>query len=357
MENQVNNKFEPFLIESLGGEYKRKTIESFLSTIGLNNNYAHEINIIQEESSREATLNKILLSRNKNKDLLIFVDDIEFKKNWYSNLFKYKDNGDIIGFSMLKPDNKTIQDFGYDFASIDGNITYKGMYKNKLFNSVKREEFRECSAVCGCLMFIKKHVLNKIDHFPFGYNRWSELLFCKLAKEEGYQTIVLKSNVIHHGTSTKNNKNVNLSSISWTIEKELWEITKKDNFINEKIKIKDRFKYFRKIDNKLFKKLSNSSKVLLYGCGSICEYIINNVDYLNADITSSLNEEINKIFCSKSVLDIKKVNFEDYDFILVTPIGCNEKIIKHFPTKIRNRINLTNSIEKDNQTIYSYEQY
>ena len=204
-------------------------------------------------------------------------------------------------------------------------------------------------------MFIKKHVLNKIDHFPFGYNRWSELLFCNLARKEGFKTIVLNSDIIHHGTSTKNNKNINLSSISWTIEKELWEIIKKDNLINEEIPINNKFKYFRVIDKKLLKKLTESSKVLLYGCGSICEFLLNNVSNINVDITSSLKEEIDKVFCSKNVIDIKKVDFESYEFILITPIGSKEKITRNFPSKIRKRLNWTNSIEKNNQTIFSYD--
>lgn len=354
MDNECNKIFETFLIQSLGGEYTRKTIKSFLISTGFQNNYKKDINIIKEESSRESTLNKILLSRNKNLDLLIFVDDIEFRENWYKNLNKYKVKGDIIGFSMLKPDKKTIQDFGYDFASIDGNITYKGMHKNELINKVKIEPYRECSAVCGCLMFIKKQVLNKIDHFPFGYNRWSELLFCNLARKEGFKTIVLKSKCIHLGISTKNNKNINLSSVSWTIEKELWEITKKDNLINVEIPIDDKFKYSRKIDNKLFRKLSTSSKILFYGCGSICEYFLNICSELNIDITSSLEEEKDKVFSNKSVLDINKLDFESYDFILITPIGYKDKIINNFPKKIWPRLNWTNSIEKDNQTIFSY---
>ena len=355
MDNKDIRIFETFLIQSLGGKYTRKTIESFLISTGFKNNYQKEINIFKEESSRESTLNKILLSRKKNLDLLIFVDDIEFRENWYENLNKYKDKGDIIGFSMLKPDKKTIQDFGYDFASIDGNITYKGMHKNKLLNKINRGAYRECSAVCGCLMFIKKHVLNKIDHFPFGYNRWSELLFCNLARKEGYKTIVLKSKCVHNGISTKNNKNINLSSISWTIEKKLWEITKKDNLINAEIPINDKFKYFRKIDNKLFSKLSTSSKILFYGCGSICEYFLKIGIEFNIDITSSLEEEKNKIFFNKPVLDINKVDFAAYDFILITPVGYKDKIIKNFPKKIWPRLNWTNIKEKSNQTIFSYD--
>tara|TARA_B100000886_G_scaffold36515_2_gene22729 strand:- start:5410 stop:6477 length:1068 start_codon:yes stop_codon:yes gene_type:complete len=355
MDNTDNRIFETFLIQSLGGRYTRKTIESFLISTGFKNNYEKEINIIKEESSRESTLNKILLSRKRNLDLLIFVDDIEFRENWYDNLNKYRDKGDIIGFSMLKPDKKTIQDFGYDFASIDGNITYKGMHKNKLLSEIKRVPYRECSAVCGCLMFIKKQVFNKIDHFPFGYNRWSELLFCNLARKEGFKTIVLKSNCVHLGISTKNNKNINLSSISWTIEKELWEITKKDNLINTEIPINDKFKFFRKIDNKLLRKLSTSSKILFYGCGSICELFLNNGIELNIDITSSLEEEKDNFFYNKRVLDINKVDFEAYDFILITPVGYKDKIIKNFPKKIWSRLNWTKITEKNNQTIFSYD--
>ena len=87
----------------------------------------------------------------------------------------------------------------------------------------------------------------------------------------------------------------------------------------------------------------------------LCEHLLKNIKNLNADVTSSLNEEINTIFCGKSVIDIKTIDFQKYEFILITPIGYNEKIIKHFPVKIRNKLNWIISTEKDNQTIFSYE--
>ena len=136
---------------------------------------------------------------------------------------------------MLNPNGNTIQDFGYDFASFDGEIGYKGLFKNKPLKKFCRSEYRECSSVCGCAMIIKKEVFNYIDYFPFGYNRWSELLFCHQAKKYGFKTIVINSDLINFSKSTKNKNNVNLSSISWTIEEKLWEITKKEYKLNQEI--------------------------------------------------------------------------------------------------------------------------
>ena len=341
---------ELFLIKSLGGAHTTKTINSFKNT---SENFLPYPNIIEEKSSREKTLNEILLKRNSKKDLFIFVDDIEFRGEWLIKLRKNYDKGSIIGFSMLNPNGNTVQDYGYDFASFDGEIGYKGLFKNKPLKNIFRSEFRECSSVCGCAMIIKKEVFDYVDHFPFGYNRWSEILFCHQAKKYGFKTIVISSDLIHLSNSTKNKDNADLSSISWTIEKKLWEITKKEHKLNEEICIKEELVFKRILDIKLINKLTKSKKVLLYGCGSICQFILKNNIKFKHEITSSLKEEINTIFCGMKVIDIKNIDFNDFDIILITPIGYNDEILKKFDTVIKDKIYWVTSKEIQNKTIYS----
>ena len=99
--------------------------------------------------------------------------------------------------------------------------------------------------------------------------------------------------------------------------------------------------------------MKSSKKVLLYGCGTICKLIIDNQINLNAEITSSIDEEINKIFCGKFVFDLNNINFNNYDMILITPIGYNEKILKKFDSNLNHKIYWVTMKEIQNKTIYS----
>jgi hypothetical protein len=66
------------------------------------------------------------------KDIFIFVDDIIFLKGWHKSLNKNAKDGTIIGFSMLKEDGKSIQDFGYDLIELDGALSSKALYRDEL---------------------------------------------------------------------------------------------------------------------------------------------------------------------------------------------------------------------------------
>ena len=218
----ILNNTEIFMIEALGGVYKKKSLKSFSNTFKQFN--LKNIKFIKEKKTREETLNAILKKRDKNMSLFIFVDDIIFLPGWHRSLQEKINNNFIIGFSMLNPKGRTIQDFGYDFIKLDGKITYKGLHKGEIISKIKLPSHRSCSAVCGCAMWIGKKVLEKVSQFPLeGNNRWGEMLYSIIAKRKGFRTMVLSSHLIHHGTSTKTKKNILLSSNSWLIERDMWK--------------------------------------------------------------------------------------------------------------------------------------
>ena len=216
----ILNNTQIFMIEALGGVYKKKSLKSFSSTFQQFN--PKDICIIKEKKTREATLNVILKKRDKNMNLFVFVDDIIFLPGWNKSLDKKINDELIIGFSMLKPEGKIIQDFGYDFIELDGNMSYSGLHKGLLLKKKKLPHFRKCSAICGCAMWIGKSVLDKVKEFPLeGNNRWGEIIYSSIAKRKGFQTIVLSSHLIHYGTSTKIKKDTLLSSNSRLIERRM----------------------------------------------------------------------------------------------------------------------------------------
>jgi hypothetical protein len=167
------------------------------------------------------------------------------------------------------------------------------------------------------------------------------------ARRKGFKTIVLSSHLIHLGTSTKLKKDPLLSSNSWLIEKDMWsEISLK--FLNDapiSNKLNSRF------STQFIDLIKNSKKLLIYGCGTISNYVSKNfiTDKEKVDYASALSEEIGQKFNDKTIKDLKKINFFDYDKIFISAIGYERKIIDKIPEEIRYKIiTLKKSVKKNN---------
>lgn len=324
------NNLKVYFIKSLNDSYLTKCIESFQSTVPSSINF--EIKIVEEKSQREETLNYIL-SINNGTSFLVVADDIFFVKGWFESLCKNLSKGDIIGFSTFFPNSKIIQNHGYDFIEVDGKLTYQGLYKNKNLNEVKLNGSRICDSVTGCLMYVKSDVIAKVNEFPLdGNNRVGEMIFSQMARKHGFKTLVLDSFVFHEGISSKQNKNIKLSSLSWLYEKEKWE----ENVLKYFYEVKPTKSYIQKLSSALRDKILSSKKILYYGCGTITDFIINQKLNLNFDICSGLNEEINKKFHTHNIFDVHSLKYSDYDLILITSFGyenyIKEKYFKNFET-------------------------
>ena len=131
----IFDRTQIFMIEAHGGEFKKNTLTSFSKTF--KEFKISDISIVKEEKSREETLNLILKKRNVTKDIFIFVDDIIFLEGWHRSLNENAKDGMIVGFSMLKEDGQSIQDFGYDLIKLDGVLSSYGLYKGELLGKKK----------------------------------------------------------------------------------------------------------------------------------------------------------------------------------------------------------------------------
>jgi len=335
-----------FFIKTLDVIYLNKTLESFYSTVDDKELPNFNIYVISELETREETLNNILTKKSIHNDLLIIADDIIFTKDWYSSLINNLIYGDIIGFTMMKPKKNTIHNNGFDFVNIDGKLTYLPNMRNKNINS-EVKVYRECDAVVGCAMYIKNDVLNEVKEFPKdGYNRWGELLFFAIAKQNNFKTIVLGHKLFHYSISSKQKQDVKLSSMSWLIENKLWQdVVRK--YLNN---LKDVPYYTNKISNELKSFLNTEKNILVYGCGTVADIILKNTDIKNIDIASGLFEEVGIEFNNIIIEDINNINLKNYDFIVISAIGYEEEIIKKYFHNHKNIIKLSktkqdNSIE------------
>lgn len=313
------------IINSGQKEFLQKCISSLINTL---ENIECDINIIKEKDYREVTLN-IILKKYGYEDLLIFGDDIIFTEGWFEFLMGNKNNGDIIGFSMLYPETDKIQDTGYDLVSIDNKISLRPQNRGEKVDDIEKYVFRECDSVNGCAMYIKKNVIDKISKVPVdGINRWGEFLYMNEAWKAGFKVIVLGHYLYHYGKSTKISQNKLLSSESYLLERDIW-----NKIVNKYIDINQIKIHFKKVlSNKLKDILLSNRKILFYGAGTvsefICEKLHDELDLGLMDFCSGLHEEEGKGFCGKKILFYKNVPFKDYEIIIITVFQKEHKIFK-----------------------------
>lgn len=349
------NHFEVFFIRSLPLDYLQRTLSTFFETLPPQTK-DFDFTVVEERSQREETLNHILSLRSKAKDVLIIADDIVFRPGWYESLSKHYDSSDIFGFAMLFPNTTIIQDLGYDFIQVDGDLTYRGLYKNCELKNIKVPSIRQCDSICGCAMYIKKEVLEKVTSFSLdGNNRVGEIIYTQAAFEKGYKTNVLGSFLYHGGISTKQNKKIKLSSISWLYEKEKWRQNVNKHFQNAIPKEI----YTQKLSDSFVVKFSKAGKVLIYGCGTVADFIIRQNIIRDFDICSGIEEEINKSFQGKKILDITKAKIENYDKIIISAIGYEKQILNtHFRNirrEDRSRVVIIKKETIDNMVLYDLD--
>ena len=344
-------QLEVFFIKSLPDIYLKNSLQSFHKTLG--KDFYPDIKIIKEKETRELTLNEILKNRDKNKDLMIISDDIIFLPGWSESLSNYIHLGDIIGFCMKFPQSNLIQDFGYDFIVIDEELTYRGLYKFEDLSKIKLPDYRECDFINGCCMLIKSGVLKVVNEFPLaGQNRWGELLFCKQAKTKGFKILVLGSLLEHYGIATKQKKEKNLSSISWIIERAMWQKVCRLYLHDVRASTQFRRVLMPSLEQEFrrFKK-----RTLIYGCGTIADFIIEKKLISNFDICSGLPEEIGKTFKNKIILNVEKINPELYGQVIITPIGYEEKILLKLKKIFNKKITIYSIKENFKNNTIQYE--
>ena len=343
----MHPNIELFFIKTLPDEYLERTLETLKST-DINKSFVKDYTIVKELDTREQTLNNIIKIRNKKKDTLIIADDILFRDGWLEALEKSYQNGDIIGFSMIDAKKGLLQDFGYDFIQIDGKLSYQGLHKYESLDNFSLPTYRYCDSVTGCAMLVKSHVFDIVAEFPQeGSNRWGEMIFSHLAARQGLKTIVLSAHLEHYGISTKQKDTVIESSLSWLVERELWDHAVESHLLDT-APIKT---VFTVIDEKLKNKIEGSKNLLIYGCGVNADRIISILNIKKYAVCSGLPEEIGKPFHGECVMDVDLVDFELFDYIVITPIGYDSDILPKFITCKMEKISGLDIVNTDTKII------
>ena len=315
------------IINSLGKSNFLKCFNSLKNTINIKR---HKIHKFAEKKTRGHTLNAIIKKIGTNKNILIVADDIQFTPGWYQKLKRNEDKAEMWGASMLYPGTNKIQDNGYELVKMNENTFLRPLKRGENFKNNPKQEWKYADCTCGCFLYLNKKVFKFQNKFypKYGMNRWDELTFILKAKSKGLRLAVLNHYLYHEGTSTKNNKNKKLSSISYQIEKKLWKKLE-DNFIDKKkIKKKIKINFHSNIS-----KITNNKKnnILFYGAGIFSENLIlsNLIQNKKINFTSFLKEEIgNKLQSRYKILDFNKLKFKKYNTVIITPYDIADNIYK-----------------------------
>lgn len=324
------------IINSLG---KKKFLQCFNSLKNTIDIKKHKIHRFTEKKTRGHTLNAVVKKIGTKKDILIVADDIQFTPGWYQKLKRNEHKAEMWGASMLYPGTNKIQDNGYELVKMNQDTFLRPLKRGKKFKKKPSQEWKYVDCTCGCFLYLNKKTFKFQSKFypNYGMNRWDELTFILKAKSKGLKLAVLNHYLYHEGTSTKNNKNKKLSSISYQIEKKLWK--KLENKFIEKKKIKKKIKI--NFNDNILRIVNNKkNNVLFYGAGIFSENLIssNSIKNNNISFTSSLKEEIgNKLQKKFKILKFNKLKFKKYNTVIITPYDVADDIFKkHFDKWLKN---------------------
>jgi len=302
------------ILSALGNAVAQRCLSSLLETTTLTD---FDILLVREQEFRERTLNKAISIIGTYDDILFVGDDIEFTPGWYEALMFNYDKADILGMSMLYPRSSKVQDCGYDLVQVDNRITLEAKDRGVSKEDVKAFGSRRCDALCGCFMLIKKNVFNLVREFKEdGQNRWGEFIFICEARKRGANVAVVDHFLYHGGKSTKSNFNKSLSSISYKMERKIWEVIVK-KYVDESFITK---KYSCEISAALSKLLTDAKSILFYGAGTVTEHLLKFIKGKQITICSGLKEEYGTMFNGYKIEDYKTALLRKYDLLVMTPL-------------------------------------
>lgn len=311
--------------------YQSPFIENCLESLRVNTQIAFDLKLFQEGESRESTLNNIL-SEMTGIDILVVADDILFTKGWDQALLAHWKENRILGFSMTYPGGKIIQDRGYRLISIDGIVRSEAIDRGLKVTSVTPFEYESRTSVTGCFQAIPASVSKSLNQFPLeGSNRLGELLYHSLAIKKGIEVGVLGHFLEHHAKSTKQNPNINLSSESYLYEKDLWTQVTRDFRLDELTTLE----ITRDIAQHLYDWFNLPG--LIYGAGSITEFLASKNDIKPHHLCSGLPEEDGMKYLGKSISYRDNIDWTNIKRVLITVEGKEELIsrdLKNFSSNI-----------------------
>lgn len=328
--------------------HKSPFVDNCLESLKVNTQMAYDLQLFQEGESREATLNNILREM-KGKDILVVADDVLFTKGWDQALLAHWKDNRILGFSMTYPGGEIIQDRGYRLISIDGVVRSEAIDRGLKVASVNPFEYQSRTSMTGCFQAIPASVSKQLNQFPLeGKNRLGELLYHSLAIKKGIEVGVVGHFLEHHAKSTKRNPNEKLSSESYLYEKDLWTKVTRDFRLDELTSLS----IIREIEQDLLDWFNLPG--LIYGAGTITEFLASQKDINPHLLCSGLPEENGMKFLGKSISYKDNIDWTSVERVLITVEG-KEKLISRDLKNLSSNITIHAVKIKRTESVHYYD--
>jgi hypothetical protein len=119
-------------------------------------------------------------------------------------------------------------------------------------------------------------------------------------------------------------------------------------------------KYKRSLTEDLLEALNSSQKVLLYGAGTVTEFLLKYLQNKKITICSGLPEEYGKVFYGHKIIDYKKALEQTYDLVVMTTLVIGGSVYKNNISPVYNNEANTKVVEiilniEDNNYIYDFK--
>ncbi len=236
---------------------------------------------------------------------------------------------------MLYAGREKVQDRGYDLVRIHGRLILEPRERGKSRAEIEPFEWRYCDTVCGCFLYIRRHVFQRLRTFmeSDGANRWGEFIFTAEARGAGFKIAVVDHFLYHGGVGTKGHSQVALSSTSYQIEKDLWQRIS-DRYIDPSwVKIHRA----TSVEAQDLEDLRHrGTRLLFYGVGTVTEALIYHMDDQEPDfsLVTGLKEEVGMEVHGVPVRYVDETDLSAYDWIVITPLNASQKILsQHFASR------------------------
>lgn len=198
---RTKSSYKNYEIIIVDNNSKKEETKRYLNTL------KHRI-LSYQQPFNFSSINNLAVKNAKGEHVIFLNDDTKIiSQDWIERMLEHsvKPNVGAVGALLLYPNN-TIQHAGV-LIGVGGIAihAFEGLPKDNPGYKGLVQQVRECSAVTGACLMIKKSLFDQVggfdEHFAYSFN---DVDICLRLREKGYAIIYTPHAVLyHHGTSTR----------------------------------------------------------------------------------------------------------------------------------------------------------
>ena len=198
---ETKSSYKNYEIIIVDNNSKKEETKRYLDTV------KHKV-LSYQQPFNFSSINNIAVKNTKGEHVIFLNDDTQvISQDWIEKMLEHsvKPNVGAVGALLLYP-NDTIQHAGV-LIGVGGIAihVFEGLPKENQGYKGLVQQVRECSAVTGACMMMKKSLFEQVggfdEHLAYSFN---DVDICLRLREKGYSIIYTPYAVLyHHGTSTR----------------------------------------------------------------------------------------------------------------------------------------------------------